>query len=117
MPCQWMRDSEMSVTRIGEMLHHPAWVRSASRVPFGEWWQFWFHRALFVSEKAANLMAALLTPAAVIALALGLWRLAADLDWTETFPISNGLFSHWLVWIAIAIGLSFGASSLAPKAA
>ena len=46
---------------------------------------------------------------------MGLWRLTADLGWTETFPIANGFFSHWIVWIALAIGLKFGASLLAAK--
>jgi hypothetical protein len=48
---------------------------------------------------------------------MGLWRLTADLGWTETFPIVNGFFSHWIVWIALAIGLKFGASQLAVKLA
>ena len=46
---------------------------------------------------------------------MGLWRLTADLNWTDTFPISTGFFSHWQVWIALAIGLKFGASALAAK--
>lgn len=46
---------------------------------------------------------------------MGLWRLTADLGWTETFPISAGFFSHWMVWIALAMALKFGASVLAAK--
>ncbi|HZT31548.1 MAG TPA: hypothetical protein VFA33_16790 [Bryobacteraceae bacterium] len=55
---------------------------------------------------------ALLTPAAVMAMALGIWRLAADLKWTDTFAISSGLFSHWQVWIAAAVVLQAGARLL-----
>jgi hypothetical protein len=62
-----------------------------------------------------NVLPALLTPAAVVALVLGLWRVSADLGWTEEFLISNGLFSHWQVWIALAIGLQASATSLAAK--
>ena len=46
---------------------------------------------------------------------LALWMFGADLGWTETFPISTGFFSHWIVWVALAIGLKFGASVLAAK--
>jgi hypothetical protein len=44
-------------------------------------------------------IAALLTPAALMASALGFWRIAADLRWTSSFAISSGLFSHWQVWL------------------
>jgi hypothetical protein len=67
-------------------------------------------------QQIANFSVALLTPAAGIALVLGLWRVTADLGWTEAFPISQGFFSHWQVWIALAIGLKAFSSSLpAPK--
>lgn len=44
----------------------------------------------------------LLTPAALMAFALACWRLAADLRFAGSFPITEGLFSHWLVWFAVA---------------
>jgi hypothetical protein len=44
-------------------------------------------------------IAALLRPAALMASALGFWRIAADLQWTNSFAISSGLFSHWQVWL------------------
>lgn len=47
--------------------------------------------------------AALLTPAALTACALALWRLAADLHVAGQFAIADGLFSHWQVWFAVAI--------------
>jgi TRAP-type C4-dicarboxylate transport system permease small subunit len=53
-------------------------------------------------RRAALTLAALLTPAAVMALALGCWRIAADLNWTSSFAISSGLFSHWQVWLGAA---------------
>jgi hypothetical protein len=43
-----------------------------------------------------------LSPAALMALALGVWRLGSDLKWTGEFAISHGIFSHWQVWIAMA---------------
>jgi hypothetical protein len=61
------------------------------------------------NRKLALAMGALLTPAAVMASALGLWRLAADMKWTGEFGISSGLFSHWQVWLACAGVLHRGA--------
>jgi hypothetical protein len=57
------------------------------------------------NRKAALALSSLLTPAAVMASALGIWRLAADLKVAGAFGISTGVFSHWQVWIASAIVL------------
>jgi hypothetical protein len=46
-------------------------------------------------------LAALLTPAALMAYVLGFWRLAADIGVAGEFGIT-GLFSHWQIWILIA---------------
>lgn len=53
-------------------------------------------------REVASLLASLLTPAAVIALVLCAWRLAADLAWAGAFVFDSGLFSHWQVWVAMA---------------
>jgi len=58
------------------------------------------------------LLAALLSPASVIALVLAFWRLGADLNWTGEFAISTGLFSHWQVWMALAVALQTWAAHL-----
>jgi hypothetical protein len=71
-----------------------------------------FGRSLARNRELASLTAALLTPAAAMALVLGVWRLGADLKWTGAFAISSGLFSHWQVWIALAGLLETGASIL-----
>jgi hypothetical protein len=52
-------------------------------------------------------LAALLTPAAVMAVVLALWRLSSDFRAAGEFPISVGLFSHWQVWLTSAALLSF----------
>jgi hypothetical protein len=57
-------------------------------------------------------MASLLTPAAVMACVLVFWRLGADLNATGQFPIPNGLFSHWQVWLTLAASLQFCATLL-----
>jgi hypothetical protein len=61
------------------------------------------------NRQAALIMSSLMTPVALMAWALGCWRLAADLKWTGEFAIASGLFSHWQVWIAVAIGVQFAA--------
>jgi hypothetical protein len=57
------------------------------------------------NRRLALAAAALLTPAALMALVLGLWRIAADLAWTREFAIREGPLSHWQVWIACAVVL------------
>lgn len=66
-------------------------------------------RTAVANRHAALVVSSLLTPVAVMAWALAFWRLAADLRWTGEFAIATGLFSHWQVWIALAIALQFAA--------
>ena len=111
----------MSVTRIGPILQ-PALGRTESTVPdtsstLVDRLQAFFGKTIRASEETADLLVALVTPAAVIALVLGLWRITADLEWTGSFFVSKGLFSHWQVWIALAIALKIGAAALAPFSA
>jgi hypothetical protein len=62
-----------------------------------------------LGRTLASAMGALLTPAAAVAAILGLWRLAADLNWAGDFAISTGFFSHWQVWLALAAALELAA--------
>ena len=64
------------------------------------------------SHQAATFVSIFLTPSAVLALSLGLWRLSADLGLTGNFPIADGLFSHWIVWIGLAVLLKMTESML-----
>jgi len=109
----------MSVIRIGEMIQ-PAWVRAASVFSesssnFPVNLRRFIDKTVVASAAAMNVLPALLTPAAVIALVLGLWRVSADLGWAGEFLIAKGFFSHWQVWIALAAGLQIGAAPLAAK--
>jgi hypothetical protein len=54
----------------------------------------------------------MVTPAAVVAMLLAFWRIAADLNWTASFAIPSGLFSHWQVWMAVAVLLQLCARTL-----
>jgi hypothetical protein len=77
--------------------------------------QFWFEGGLALmafSRQLANILVALLTPAALVARVLGIWRVCADLGWAGPFLIGDGFFSHWQVWIALSIGLKMLSSSL-----
>ncbi|MGO9257789.1 MAG: hypothetical protein ACLQU1_15975 [Bryobacteraceae bacterium] len=64
------------------------------------------------NRRLALAVGALLTPATVMACVLALWRIAADLNWTNTFAISSGLFSHWQVWMGAAAMLHFCSRAL-----
>jgi hypothetical protein len=57
-------------------------------------------------------IAALLTPGALAALVLAIWRLGADLNLTGSFAIPSGLFSHWQVWMGAAVLLQVCALAL-----
>jgi hypothetical protein len=57
------------------------------------------------NRRAALALGSLLTPAAVMASALGVWRLASDIKIAGAFAISKGVFSHWQVWMACAFVL------------
>jgi hypothetical protein len=54
------------------------------------------------NRRLAWAAGALLTPAAVMAFALAAWRLSFDLGWAREFAFSEGLLSHWQVWLAAA---------------
>ncbi len=50
--------------------------------------------------RVALAFAALLRPASLMAFALGLWRIGSDMGIAGEFPIQEGMFSHWQVWVA-----------------
>jgi hypothetical protein len=60
------------------------------------------------NRRVAMAFASFLTPAAVMAAALAVWRLAEDPHWASDFAIRKGLFSHWQVWLAFAAVLQAG---------
>ncbi len=90
----------MSVSRIAENIQ-PLWnwagTASSIRLPKAN---PSVRRYLITS---ADVVSFVLDPAALAAFSLGLWRLGADLNWTGSFFIGNGLFSHWQVWLALAV--------------
>jgi hypothetical protein len=64
-------------------------------------------------RRLALALSALLTPAAAMAAALALWRLGSDLQLTAHFVITQGVFSHWQVWLLVAVALQLAGSLLA----
>lgn len=57
------------------------------------------------NQRVALAVASLLTPAATMAAALAMWRVAADLNLAARFAIPSGPFSYWQFWLAAAIAL------------
>ena len=53
-----------------------------------------------------------LPPLAMLAAALGAWRLGADPGWTSEFFITNGPFSRYQLWFAIAIAVQLWAYAI-----
>ncbi len=64
------------------------------------------------NKRLALLLAVLLPPWALAAATLAIWRIAADLNWTNSFAISSGIFSHWQVWLGAAVALQMCARAL-----
>jgi hypothetical protein len=64
------------------------------------------------TRRFAAGLGGLLTPAAVLAAVVALWGIAADMNWTSSFAIHAGLFSHWQVWLGAALGLQLCAHLL-----
>jgi hypothetical protein len=59
-----------------------------------------------------EMLALLLTPVALIAAILAIWRYGADAGWADSFIVSDGLLSHWQVWLGIAVGIQWFAIQL-----
>ena len=64
------------------------------------------------NRRLALVLAALLPPSALAAAILSLWSIAADLNWTNSFAIPSGFFSHWHVWMGAAVALQLCARAL-----
>ena len=63
------------------------------------------------NRQLASVGGALLIPAALMAYVLGFWRLASDIGMAGEFGI-RGMFSHWQLWMALAVFLHLAASIL-----
>lgn len=111
----------MSARRMRGILQAAGAANASAFVETG--WAFISKIQVFVEEAfaAANQLIEkqlvdfgiiLLTPAALIALVFAVWRFTADLGWTEAFVISDGFFSHWQVWMALAVALKWTGSQL-----
>ena len=57
------------------------------------------------NRRAALGLAALLPPAIFSTFAVGIWRIAYELEWAGDFGFSTGVLSHWQFWIGGALGL------------
>jgi uncharacterized membrane protein YbjE (DUF340 family) len=64
------------------------------------------------NRRMALVLAVILPPSALAAALLAAWCIAADLNWTNSFAISSGVFSHWQVWLGAAVALQLCARAL-----
>ncbi len=64
------------------------------------------------NRQLALAIAALLTPATLMAWVLGFWKLASDMGLAGEFAISHGIFSHYQVWLPLAVVLQIAIFSL-----
>ena len=116
----------MAVAKMG-LTPHPAVARAESGItaitsaatfkPQFRLPQFPFNPAWLVplqdgGRQLANILVTLLTPAAVIAFVMAVWRVGQDIGFTGAFVVGGGLFSHWQVWLALAIALQALSSTL-----
>lgn len=54
------------------------------------------------NRHVALAVAALMTPATLVMSVMALWRLGSDLQMMTEFPITEGVWSHWQMWLAAA---------------
>ena len=71
-----------------------------------------FKDVISKQRRYAPVVGYLMTPVALVGYVLAFWRLGADLNWLGEFFISQGLFSRWQVWLAIAIATQLVANQL-----
>lgn len=100
----------MSVTRIAEAVQPATLVRTAglaipriqAKIP-----QIQINVSGFsvVWKTGSELLLVMLNPVALAAFVLAIWRLSQDMEWTSNFFIGQGLFSHWQVWLGLALAL------------
>ena len=62
--------------------------------------------------ELAHAMGHLLNPASVLALALAVWGLSAEFGAANAFAVTEGPFSHWQTWAAVAGGIQFARRAL-----
>jgi hypothetical protein len=55
-------------------------------------------------EDVAGLTSLLFSGAALFSWTLAAWSLTAALNITQSFAVSSGIFSNWMVWVALGIG-------------
>ena len=64
------------------------------------------------NQHLALALAALLQPAALMALVLAVWAIASDMKLAGDFPIHKGAFSDWRFWLCSGFGLGAVAAFL-----
>lgn len=66
-------------------------------------------RTVETGRELLEIVSVFLTPMALALGVVAFWRLSADLDIFGNFFVEDGLWSHWQVWCAAAIGVQTSA--------
>ncbi len=74
-----------------------------------------FDRTAASSTEALRLVGALLPAFALTCGIVAVWRVGADLGVFDEFFVSDGSFSHWQIWLALALGAQFGSVSISRR--
>lgn len=59
------------------------------------------------NSRIAKLAASLLTMGSISCASFGMWRVGTDLGWTGNFVFTEGLLSHWQVWVGAAVAVQY----------
>ena len=60
------------------------------------------------NSRMAQLAASGLTLVSISCLALGTWRLCADLKVAGDFAFPSGILSHWQLWLGVGAAVQYG---------
>lgn len=59
------------------------------------------HKGKAKNLRTLQAIGILLTPVSIACILMGVWQVSADLGWAQAFAITEGIFSHGQVWIAM----------------
>ena len=55
------------------------------------------------NRHIALAIAALMTPGTLMLFVMAMWRIGADVGVATEFPVTEGIWSHWQIWIAATL--------------
>ncbi len=58
-------------------------------------------------SELADLTSLAMNGVSMFAATLAIWSLTSNLQITNGFPVSAGVFSNWIVWVSVSVALWF----------